>query len=135
MIKTHTKKPSKFTKGGRNLIVLGIVSSIIALGTTGISLAIYHNTGDIYLDRSRPGFLPDQTEIAADEEKQEDEDYTFEKSGKLTAEILDEYLEKLEVEVRAIDTYSNAFDEKALSNEALNIPNDQIPAEDQTPTE
>ena len=125
-----SKKPSKFTKGGRNLIVLGIVSTIIALGTTGISLAIYHNTGDIYLDRSRPGFLPDKTEIAEDEENQDEEDYIFEKSGELTAEIRHEYLEKLDVEIKAIDTYDNAFNEKALTNESLGIPNDQPPTDD-----
>ena len=131
----NTRIKNRFTKGGRNRIVLGIVSSIIALGTTSISLAIYHNTGDIYLDRSRPGFLPDQTEIDEDEENQEEENYTFEKSGKLTAEILNEYLEKLEVEVKAIDTYDNAFNEKALLNETLDIPNDQTPTDDQAPAE
>ena len=43
--------------GGRNLIILGIASILIALATTSVSLAIYRATGDIYLDRSRPGFI------------------------------------------------------------------------------
>ena len=122
MKKPHKKITGGLTKGGRNLILLGIISTIIALGTTGISLAIYHNTGDIYLDRSRPGFLPDEAEIKEGEENQEENDYEFEKSGKLTAEILDEYLNNLDNEVKAIDTHDNAFNEKAWSDEKLGIP-------------
>ena len=37
----------KVEKGSRNLIILGIASMLIALSTTGVSLAIYHNSGDI----------------------------------------------------------------------------------------
>ncbi len=134
MKKPHLKSTSKFTKGGRNLIILGIASTLIALGTTGVSLAIYHNTGDIYLDRSRPGFLPDKSEIAEDEENQEEENFVFEKSGELTAEILNEYLEKLDTEVRAIDVYDNAFNEEALSNEKLGIPTTKT-TDTETPNE
>ena len=53
------------TKGGKNLVLLGVLAVLIATVTTCISLAIYHNSGDIYLDRSRPGFLPDEEEIEA----------------------------------------------------------------------
>ena len=56
------------TVGSRNLIILGVVSGIIALATTGVSLAVYHNSGDIYLDRSRPGYLPDKEEIEEEDE-------------------------------------------------------------------
>ena len=42
------------TRGSRNLLILGLGSILIAGGTTSVSLAIYRNTGDIYLDRSRP---------------------------------------------------------------------------------
>ena len=48
------------TTGGRNLVLLGVGSILIAFIMTGVSLAVYHNSGDIYLDRSRPGFLPDE---------------------------------------------------------------------------
>lgn len=108
------------TVGSRNLIILGVVSGIIALATTGVSLAVYHNSGDIYLDRSRPGYLPDKEEI--EEEDIESDDYVFEKSGKVTKEVLDEYLEKLEIEVEAIDAYKKPFDASALSDEKLGIP-------------
>ena len=57
------------TSGSRNLIILGILSIIIALTTTSVSLAIYHNSGDIYLDRSRPNVLPDEDEINDDKDE------------------------------------------------------------------
>lgn len=110
----------KLHKGGRNLVILGVVSTIIALATTGVSLAIYHNSGDIYLDRSRPGFLPDEEE-AEEDAKQEEEEYDFSKTGALSAAILQEYLEKLQVEVQAIDAYEEPFGSKILSDEELDI--------------
>lgn len=110
----------KATKGGRNLVILGVVSTVIALVTTGVSLLIYHNSGDIYLDRSRPGYLPDEEEI--EEEGEKEEEYIFEKSGKLTVGIIAEYLEKLGVEVEAVDSYDKPFDEDVLSDKRLGIP-------------
>ena len=110
----------KATKGGRNLVILGVVSTVIALVTTGVSLLIYHNSGDIYLDRSRPGYLPDEEEI--EEEGEKEEEYIFEKSGKLTVGIIEEYLEKLGVEVEPVDSYDKPFDEDVLSDERLGIP-------------
>lgn len=111
----------KMTHGGRNLVILGVASTVIALITTGVSLLVYHNSGDIYLDRSRPGYLPDEEEIEEEGEKEEEE-YNFEKSGKLTAEVIEEYLEKLDIETKAIDAYEQPFDENVLSNERLGIP-------------
>ena len=118
----NTKKKRRlFTDGGKNLVVLGLASIVISIITTGVSLAIYHNTGDIYLDRSRPGYLPDEQEIEEEGEKQEEE-YVFDRSGKITIDVIDEYLEKIQTEVRAIDAYSDPFDENALSNAKLGIP-------------
>lgn len=110
----------KRTSGGRNLIIMGVFSILIAVLTTGVSLLIYHNSGDIYLDRSRPGFLPDEEEIEEKEEKKEEE-YTFQKSGAITTEILEEYLKEMETEVRAIDSYEKPFDASVLSDEHLGI--------------
>ena len=107
------------TSGGRNLVILGAVSVVVALATTGASLALYHNSGDIYLDRSRPGFLPDEEEISEDDEP---EDYEFNKSGAITREVLTEYLENLETEVKALDSYKDPFAADALSDEKLGIP-------------
>ena len=120
--KKMMKKENEETSGGRNLVVLGIMATVIALITTGVSLVIYHNSGDIYLDRSRPGYLPDEEEIEEEGEKEED-NYSFEKSGKLTKETIDEYLEKLDAEIKAIDAYEKPFDEAVISDERLGISN------------
>lgn len=107
------------TVGGKNLVILGVVSAAVALLTTGVSLALYHNSGDIYLDRSRPGYLPDEEEIKQDDDI--NEDYTFSKSGVLNITIVDEYLENLQAEIDAIDAYENPFGSGALSDEKLGI--------------
>ena len=109
-------------KGGRNLLIMGLASCLIAIIVTGISLAIYHNTGDIYLDRSRPGYLPDKEEIKQEETEKKEEDYSFSNTGKVTKEVLDEYLTNLNKEVEDLDAYANAFGEVPLSNEILGIP-------------
>lgn len=106
------------TKGGRNLIILGVISVVVALTTTSVSLALYHNSGDIYLDRSRPGYLPDDAET---EEKDPEVDFNFDKSGELTKEALVEYTEALKIEIEAIDIYENNFSADALSDEKLGL--------------
>ena len=99
---------------------MSLVAILIALSTTGVSLAIYHNSGDIYLDRSRPGFLPDEDEIEDDANKQKF-DYELEKNGEITAEILDEYLNNYVVEEEKVQAYREPFDSKALSDAKLGI--------------
>ena len=110
----------KESKGSRNILIMGLGSIVIALLTTGISLAIYHNSGNIYLDRSRPGFLPDKEEIEEDAKKQ-DSDYALNKSGIITVEILDEYLEHYSAEELIVDSYNDAFDIDVLSDTNLGI--------------
>ena len=51
----------KKINGGRNLIILGLAAIAVAVTTSGISLWIYRQN-DIYLDRSRPGFIADGEE-------------------------------------------------------------------------
>ena len=51
----------------------------------------------------------------------EREEYTFEKSGELTMEVIEEYLENIQSEARAIDMYEKPFDEDLLSDEKLGI--------------
>ena len=111
-------------RGGFNLVLMGIIAIVIAMTTTGISMAIYHNSGDIYLDRSRPGFLPDEEEI---EETDDDEksEYDFSKIDKLNAETVKEYLENVKKEIEEIDSYKNPFGEEVLSDEYLGIPVDE----------
>ena len=123
MKKLSRKREKKdLTKGSRNLVLLGLFSTLIALTTTGVALAIYHNSGDIYLDRSRPGFLPDEEEIEQIEQEPEDEEYEFNKNTKLTNEDIDEFLENLKTEIKAINAYEKPFSSDVLSDERLGIP-------------
>lgn len=108
----------KMSSGGRNLVILGIISTVVALITTAFSLAIYHNSGDIYLDRSRPGFLPDEEEIENDSKEEE---YDFGKINTLDAEAIEEYLTNLNQATKSIDEYADAFDAASLSDEKLGI--------------
>ena len=114
------EKQPKISKGGRNLIMLGLSATFIAFLSTVISLVIYHNSGDIYLDRSRPGFLPDEEELQLGEN--EEKSYDFEKTGIITREVLEEYIMKLEEEQKNIESYSDPFGLDSLSNERLGIP-------------
>ena len=114
------KQEKKATeKGGRNLVLLGIGSTIIALLTVSISLVIYHNSGDIYLDRSRPGFLPDEEEI--EHEEKEDDDYEINKDEKISSELLREYLNKMDKIMDEMNTYDKPFGEEVLSDDSLGI--------------
>lgn len=114
----HLKK-NKTIKRRWNLVLLGIISVVVALLTTSVSLLIYHNSGDIYLDRSRPGYLPDEDEI---EDGNDNTKYVFEKTGKIDMIILEEYLDNFNLELQAIDEYEKPFGAGALSNEELGIP-------------
>lgn len=116
------KALKQMKKNRRNLIILGLLSVIIATITTGVSLAVYHNSGDIYLDRSRPGFLPDEDEIEGEEVKEPE--YEMSKTGKINIGVLVEYLEKLHSEIKSIDEMDKPFSGDALSNERLGIPSE-----------
>lgn len=107
-------------RGGRKLILLCVISIFITLCLTTVSLVVYHYSGDIYLDRSRPGYLPDDEEVQEEEDDEEGE-YNFEKSGPITKEILEEYLKKLQIEVDALNDYQNPFDTEALSDEQFGL--------------
>ena len=108
------------TRGGRNLVILGAGAILIASSMTVVSLAMYHYSGDIYLDRSRPGYLPDKAEVEHETETEEG-GYSFDKSGQVNKEIMEEYLQKLGVEVEALDEYTEPFAAEALSGERLGI--------------
>lgn len=113
-------KKSWITKGGRNLVVLAAIAIMISLSLTTVSMAIYHYSGDIYLDRSRPGYLPDTEEVETEEDTEEGV-YSFEKTGSITKEVLDEYLKKLQIEIDALNEYQDPFNDEALSNEHFGL--------------
>lgn len=106
------------TRGGRNLLIMGVASVAIAVATTGVSLLIYHNSGDIYLDRSRPGFLPDEEEI---HDEAEASTYEFNGKGAVTSEELERYLTEFQKEIEAVEAYEEPFSAEGLSDERLGI--------------
>ena len=103
--------------GGRNLCILGIGALIVAIITTSISLKIYHDTGDVYLDRSRPGFISDEEKHQTEENIKE----TFSEDGEIDAKVLDEYLQKLEQMRKKSDDYIKDFTTNPLSDDQLGI--------------
>ena len=106
-------------KNTKNLLILGLGSALITFIMTTISLKIYHDSGDIYLDRSRPGFLPEKEEA---EEEKDDTDYVFSDSGLITEAVLDEYLSNIKTELdRLNDFSSDPFSDKLLSDDSLGI--------------
>lgn len=110
---------NNLSHGGRNLLLLAIGSTLIALVTTGVSLIIYHTSGDIYLDRSRPGFLPDEDE--GKKEQDRETRYVFSDSGPIDSEVIDEYLKEIKNSVNSLDQLSDPFSDDSLSNESLGI--------------
>lgn len=107
------------TPGGRNLAILGIGAIILAGVTTGISLMVYRNSGDIYLDRSRPGYLPDEDEV--NEEPVTSTNYSYPDYGPLDKAELQRYLEELKTIKTRVDALSDPYAPSPLSDESLGI--------------
>ena len=103
-------------KGGKNLLLLGTGAVCIAVFTVGAALAIYHDTGDIYIDRSRPGFLPDKKEMKKPESKQE---YRFLEDTKIDEKTLEKFLEEYEKESRQLNGEGANFSGDLLSDGML----------------
>lgn len=101
-----------------NLSVLGLISVAIAIITTSISILVYHNSGDIYLDRSRPGFLPDEEEI----EQPEIEEFKFSETGPVTQYDLEEYLKHMQENMDELNKLGTPFNPTPLSGKSLGIP-------------
>lgn len=106
-------------QGKRNLIILGVGAILITATTTGLSLWIYRTSGDIYLDRSRPGFLPDEDE--AKEELPQSTNFTFSDTGELNQEELEKYLQELKKLNERIDAIAEPYSDAPLSNQSLGI--------------
>lgn len=116
------------TIGGRNLALLGLGATAIAIATTSVSLFIYRASGDIYLDRSRPGFMPDESEAATDTPA--GDNYQFSDSGKLDANTLSEYLTEFNQVINSATDIKDPYSASALSDESLGI---TAPSQDSSP--
>ena len=105
--------------GARNHFILGVVAISLAVISTAISLYIYHATGDIYLDRSRPGFIfEDET---TGDTASETTTYSFSPDGEINRDTLSEYLDELDKVIEEVDAASSAFSADPLSDESLGI--------------
>ena len=109
--------PDKPIRGRRNLIILGTSSILIAAFTTIISLQIYRATGDIYLDRSRPGYIFDDEKHNEEDDQKE----TFSNEGEINVEAMDEYLKELDKVIERINESADDFSPEPLSDDSLNI--------------
>lgn len=112
--------------GKRNLIILGAGALTIAAITTCLSLWIYRSSGDIYLDRSRPGYLPDEEEV--DDNSATTTNFNFSETGPLTKADLEEYLKELKKLDDRLKALSDPYAPGPLSDESLGI-QDEKPEE------
>ena len=103
--------------GSRNLMILGLSAFIIAFITTAISLFVYRSTGDIYLDRSRPGYISEDEK----DDKMYESKESFSADGEITKKTIDEYLEQLDSVRGRIDSLSDTFSDDPLIDDALGI--------------
>lgn len=110
------------SRGTRNLLILGVSCLVFAAVMTTISLTVYKETGDIYLDRSRPGFLPDADEV--EKESAATTNYEFPESGTIDEKELKEYLKELESVKSRLDNF-DAYPASSLADETLGIPTSQ----------
>lgn len=107
------------TRGSRNLVILGMGALIITLVTTGLSLLIYRNSGDIYIDRSRPGYLPDEDEVQQDPVT--NTNFNFPDNGPFDQTELAEYLEELKEVNSHLRALADPYSTTPLSDESLGI--------------
>ncbi len=105
--------------GSRNLIILGVGAILISAITTCVSLFIYWQTGDIYLDRSRPGYLPDPEEV---KDEPEPVSFEFPETGPVDRAELDRYLDELKTVNQHLKNISDPYAAIPLSDESLGIP-------------
>ena len=105
-----------------NLGILAVAAALIALITTSSSLYIYKATGDIYIDRSRPGYISKEEEgKVSDDGSKKTSVYEFSSEGEINQKVLKKYLEKFEsIQTKTQDPDSD-FNETPLSDESLGI--------------
>lgn len=106
------------SRGGRNLLFLGLATIVISIATTTISLVLYHNSGDIYLDRSRPGFLPDKAETL---EKPTSSEYVFPDNTPVNSQGLNDYLKAFKKSSKKLDQLDSSFSPDPLSDDSLGL--------------
>lgn len=109
----------------RNFLILTVVAIAIPVITVSASLVAYNLSGDKYLDRSRPGYMPEDSG-----ETDELPSNTFSDSGPIDTETLDEYLQNLDQLTRYLTSDSQYFGPHSLSDESLGLTDGSIPDAD-----
>ena len=112
-----SKNEPSLKPGGRNLLLLCLAGIVMALISTSISLIIYRSSGDIYIDRSRPGYISDDEVY----DTADDGNESFSSDGEITKDVLDEYAKDINDIYQRLDVAKDAFSDKALSAETLGI--------------
>lgn len=106
--------------GGKNLVILGIVAVAIAIVSTSVSLFVYHDSGDIYLDLSRPELMKDKENTQTDENQNDEEKYAFPNGeSMLTVEEFEEYLIHLDEEAGKLNAVPDPYSLESISDENL----------------
>lgn len=100
-------------------LVAGVIT--IALFLVGVSMSLYNNSGAAQLDFSRPGYKDIRAKA-----KRETTTATFPSTGVLDKDAFDEF-SKLYKDRTAKVTSVDSFDEKALSEESLQLMSDRAP--------
>ncbi len=106
-------------RGNRRLLVFGVGAIVIAFISAGLSLLVYTISGDLYLDRTRPGFISENEGGA--ENPPAEQLISFPNDGAVTSGVLEEYLDQLDKLQEDINVDPGAFSGDALSDETLNI--------------
>jgi len=104
----------------KNLLVLTLLMLIIPAITVAGSLIAYDLSGDKYLDRSRPGFMPE-------EDDSDDTSEIMSEDGPVDRQIIDKYLEGLREYTKGV-LETEFFSDRPLSDESLGLrPNLELP--------
>ncbi len=105
---------------GKNLVLLGIIAITIAILSTGVSLFVYHDSGDIYLDLSRPELMKDKENQQQENNDTKEEKYKFpDGAAEITDEEFEEYLLNINEEARKLNAVPNPYSIESISDENL----------------
>jgi hypothetical protein len=113
----NSEKTEKPIRGKRNLVILAIGTAIIAVSSTAASLQLYRSSGDIYLDRSRPGYISENEKHNEEDDQKE----MFSSEGDIDEDTLEGYLKEYDDIVKRIDDASDDFSLDSISDETFGI--------------
>lgn len=105
---------SKAQKKNNSLLILSAFIFLISFLFVSTTLFIYHQSGDIYLDRSRPGFLPERKEQTTPTPH-------FSERGIITKSTLEKYINDLDRIIFDLDQIDQILSTDPLSDKNLHL--------------